>query len=54
LGAKAIDTEFDHVTGLQKPGRGLTEADAGRGAGGDDVAREEGHELAEVAAAHDT
>ena len=49
LGAKTVDAELDHVAGFQIQRGFLTEADSGWGAGGDDVAGEEGHELAEVA-----
>src|SRR3546814_19686669 len=44
-----VDTEFDDVAGLQIPGRGLlSQADARRGAGGDDVAGLERHELRKI------
>src|SRR3546814_15837727 len=44
-----VDTEFDDVAGLQIPGRGLlSQADARRGPGGDDVAGLERHELRNI------
>src|SRR3546814_4785050 len=44
-----VDAEFDDVAGLQIPGRGLLpQADARRGAGRDDVAGLQRHELRKI------
>src|SRR5438552_2937008 len=48
-GAEPVDAQLDHIPVDQKARRLLPEADAGGSAGGDDVARQERHELADVA-----
>src|SRR5438105_15533437 len=48
-GAEPFDAELDLVSGHEVARRALAQSHAGRGARGDDVAREERHELADVA-----
>ncbi len=49
LFAEALDAEADGLAGAEEGGGLHAEADAGGGAGGDDVARVKGEELAQVA-----
>lgn len=50
LFAEAFDTEFDDIAGFEVDGSGLdAEADTGRGSGADDIAWEQGHEVADIA-----
>ena len=49
LGAKTVDAELDGVTGFEVLWWLESEADSGWGAGGNDIAGQERHELADVA-----
>src|SRR5256886_6071212 len=48
-GAEPVDAELDLISGHEVARRAVAQSYAGRRAGGDDVAREERHELADVA-----
>ena len=49
LDSQSVDAEFNGVTGFEVLRRLESETDSGRGAGGNDIAGQERHELADIA-----